>query len=908
LAGPLDGIRVVDLSERSVPAALLGLALADYGATVVRVEPTGGDELRCLDASRVWFRGQQSVTERSVAEPIDGHDAGCDEESLRALCERADIVIDTAQAWVAKRFRYPAPYPAHQVVCVLTAMPIPAADVVAGRVPAAPVYGELAEAQWGFMYVQDGHREAPIYLGWPHAAFGTSWIALSGVLAALWRRLRNGRGQVVTTSLLDGLAALNTQRWVGGGDPPLEPWPAHSSLTRMGDSTMIIALVQCADGEWIQFNSGARGATNRMFEVIGRADLVHPSYELPDAPFVSREVADEFWDALPGIFQQRTAQEWVDLLQPLDISVMPVRAPGAILETDHARRQGLVQVSGGDVQFGIGARFSRTPAAVEGDAPAPGAHNEQFRHLRPLPRAEAPAAPAAVDGPAEVGGPLAGLTVLDLGVHIAGPFTSRLLADLGARVVKVDAEDATVGRTFRGSSVGINRGKRNLVVDLKTHDGQQVLLDLAAQADVVHQNLRNGVMERLGLGARQLLAANPRLVFCQSSGYGNEGPWADLPAWGPLIDATAGMLTRTGGHGRPPMHYATHVDYGGALSTAPHILEALVERERSGSGQAVEHPQLASAMWAMSDAHVLDGVVHETFPLDPEQLGHSATNALYRTADGWITLSCFSEREWRAAVETMGVACSSSYAAVRARRVDKGPEYALLAAAFADRATTDALRMLGAAGVPAAEPTALPAEALDEHGFDALGLVVHYEDPRVGYMFEIGPMVRFSETPTTPHRRPTAALGQHSREILAEFGFAPERIDALVESGVVVQAPPPVRFTPAKRAAITPGQRLLSTTCTTQVVVVHAPRVDVTLFCGGAPMREFSAGTEPDQGDTDAPMTPDPAFSAGTALGKRYEDDATGLVVLVTRAGRGSLSVDDRVLGVMQKQALPSSD
>ena len=101
-AGPLGGIQAVDLSERSLAAALLGLALADYGATVTRIEPAGGDELRSLDASRVWFRGQESVTEG---------DGGCDDESLRALCERADVVIDTAQAWTAKAFRYSSPFP-----------------------------------------------------------------------------------------------------------------------------------------------------------------------------------------------------------------------------------------------------------------------------------------------------------------------------------------------------------------------------------------------------------------------------------------------------------------------------------------------------------------------------------------------------------------------------------------------------------------------------------------------------------------------------------------------------------------------------------------------------------------------------------------------------------------------------
>jgi crotonobetainyl-CoA:carnitine CoA-transferase CaiB-like acyl-CoA transferase len=419
---------------------------------------------------------------------------------------------------------------------------------------------------------------------------------------------------------------------------------------------------------------------------------------------------------------------------------------------------------------------------------------------------------------------------------------------------------------------------------------------------VIHQNLRHGVMDRLGLGAETVLAANPRIVFCQSSGYGNAGPWADLPAWGPLIDATAGLLARTGGAGQPPMHYATHVDYGGALSTAPLILEALVERERSGRGQYVEHPQLASAMWAMSDAHILHGVVHETFALDGRQLGHSAANALYPTADGWITLSCYSEREWRAAITALAAPVTSSFAEARARRVDEGDNYPLLAAAVAELSTAEVLVALGAAGVAAAEPTPMTAEALAEHGFDALGLVVRYEDPRVGDMFEIGQMVRFSETPFS-HTRPTAGLGEHSREILEEFGIAPARIDELLWSGVVGQSAPPERFAAETFAALAPGQRLRSSTCPTQVVVVSAPHTQVVLCCGGAPMRPLTPET-----DADEATAPHPEFAGGSQLGKRYVDESSGVVVLVTRSGRGSLSVGDRRLEVSQRQALPSSD
>jgi crotonobetainyl-CoA:carnitine CoA-transferase CaiB-like acyl-CoA transferase len=236
--------------------------------------------------------------------------------------------------------------------------------------------------------------------------------------------------------------------------------------------------------------------------------------------------------------------------------------------------------------------------------------------------------------------------VLDFGVYMAGPFANRLFADLGARVIKVEEYG---GDPMRGPQLniflGVQRGKESIAVDLKSDAGRRIVHALVKRADVVHNNMRLGAMERLGMGWEQLRALNPRLVYCHSSGYGNSGEWSQLPTFEPLHSAIAGMLSRIGGEDNPPEHYLTHMDYGCGLTSTVMVLAALVERERSGLGQYLEVPQTGAGLLAMSDVHGHREHKSETFPLDHEQRGHAPTNALYRTRDGWVVIACYSERE-----------------------------------------------------------------------------------------------------------------------------------------------------------------------------------------------------------------------------------------------------------------------
>ncbi|MFJ8023536.1 CoA transferase [Streptomyces sp. NPDC096311] len=770
--GPLDGYLIVDLSERSAAAAIAGMVFADYGARVVRVEPPGGDPVRALPAARVWLRGQESVSED-----------GLSEAELAQLCRSADVVIDTAQAWSGKSFAYRPPVPERQVYCLLTAEPARADDVAAGVRPAEPVYGELAEAKYGYMYIQDGIREPPVYVGVPHGVFGAAWLIQIGVLGALYARERTGRGQVLTTSLVDALAFLNNHRWLGGGEPPLEAWPNRSTFTRLGDSRMILAMMECADG-WIQFNTGAKGASNNFFRLLGREDLVDPQTDLnPYSPFPSHEMADEFWEFMPGEFKKRTVQEWWEALSDAGVSTMPLLDPGEALSLEQALVQGIAHETSDGAQFGLPWRFERTPGRVGAPPAEVGAHNSA--HHRPPVRAAARPSEGERQRPSGRG-PLDGVTVLDLGVFIQGPLSMRLLADLGARVIKVE-ETALTGQDIPGHSMGNNRGKESLALDLKSPDGRELVLELAKKADIFHQNQRFGAMDRLGLDYDTVREVNPKLIYCHASGYGNLGPWASLPVFGPMPDALAGAFRRSGGEGNEPVHAVSHADYGAALNGAAGVLAALVERERSGRGQFVETPQFGASMLWICDPYRADGKIVETYPLDAQQRGHAPTNALYRTRDGWLLLACHDEREWAAAQDALGAERRESYVQARGRAFSAEDDNGPLAQAFAALDTAGALACLGEAGVACAEPQFVIPEMLLHTDAAHIGPLVAHRHPVRGEMFDVGRPWRFSAAPDDPPRRPPVP-GEHSRAVLHELGIAPQRIEQLLDNGVVAQA------------------------------------------------------------------------------------------------------------------------
>jgi crotonobetainyl-CoA:carnitine CoA-transferase CaiB-like acyl-CoA transferase len=373
-------------------------------------------------------------------------------------------------------------------------------------------------------------------------------------------------------------------------------------------------------------------------KAVGRDDL---AMEFSNAGMfggdpMTQEVADELWEYLEKTFKTRPTQHWCDLLAKADVCCMPALLPGEALWLKQMEINGLVDIlPDGERRLGKVAKFTRTPMVVGRDAPAPGQHNSILlrnadgngANSRISMRATMP----ATDTPRV--GPLHGIMVLDFGFYMAGPFANRIFADLGARVIKVEEYHGDPMRSPNlGMLLGTHRGKQSIAVDLKSEPGRAVIYELVRRADVVHHNMRAGAMERLGMGYDALSAINPKVVYCHSSGYGNEGPWAMLPTFEPLHSALGGLLTRTGGELNAPRLYLSHMDYGCGLTSATMTVAALVERERSGRGQYIEVPQTGAGLLAISDAHGFEGRLSETFPLDYDQRGHAPSNALYRTS------------------------------------------------------------------------------------------------------------------------------------------------------------------------------------------------------------------------------------------------------------------------------------
>jgi crotonobetainyl-CoA:carnitine CoA-transferase CaiB-like acyl-CoA transferase len=378
-----------------------------------------------------------------------------------------------------------------------------------------------------------------------------------------------------------------------------------------------------------------------------------------------------------------------------------------------------------------------------------------------------------------VSGPLAGVRVVDLTSYVAGSYAAMMLADMGARVVKVES---LAGDSFRElpGFLGWNRGKRSIAVDLKAADGRAVFDRLAVRADVVMENMRPGVADRLGAGWARLSALNPRLVHCSISAFGPTGPDAGRPGFDPLFQAMGGIMALQGFGGPPEYVRIAVTDYYAAALAGQAILAALFARERTGRGQKVE-TSLLQAVLALQSGNVV------FYPNKDPRLREHPTYRLYETADGrWLFLACGNQSFWMKlcqALDLGGLVADPRFASW-ALRIENGEALApLLEARFRERARAEWLAKLAAHDVPCA-PVQTLQEFVEQPAVGRLAMVRQYAHPEVGPLKLMGQPLGFSATPVAdPGPPPT--LGQHTDEILAEAGYDRIEIVDLRRRGVV---------------------------------------------------------------------------------------------------------------------------
>ena len=377
--------------------------------------------------------------------------------------------------------------------------------------------------------------------------------------------------------------------------------------------------------------------------------------------------------------------------------------------------------------------------------------------------------------------PLDGIRVVDYTRLFAGPLCTMTLADLGADVIKVEAPGGDDARHFGPPFLGdegmnfmaLNRGKRSVVLDLKSDEGRAASARLTAAADVVVENFRPGVADRLGIGYEQVAAANPSVVHCSISGFGPAGGENERPALDLILQAVSGVMLRQADEaGTPRLLCVTIADTFAAAQAVQGILAALFVRERTGEGQSVAVSLLEAILTAQAYRIICDPVRLE-FPAWDDTIPYQA----FRTSDGsWIAVAVVSPGTWRALCEAIGepgLADDPRFLTNPLRVENRDALIEILTAKFesADRETW--LRVLAEAGVASA-PVQELRDLMTDPAMLAAGVLTELEHPAAGTIRTLGPGIRLSRTPAQVAAA-APRLGEHTDEVLAELDRAGAR-------------------------------------------------------------------------------------------------------------------------------------
>ncbi|WP_399140946.1 CaiB/BaiF CoA transferase family protein [Streptomyces sp. NBUA17] len=396
---------------------------------------------------------------------------------------------------------------------------------------------------------------------------------------------------------------------------------------------------------------------------------------------------------------------------------------------------------------------------------------------------------------------LEGVRILDLTNVLAGPFAGYQLALQGADVIKVEmpengdlarqlGADRALGEELLGASfLAQNGGKRSLTLNLKAPEGREALLRAVRETDVLLENFRPGVMDRLGVGWKTLRAENPHLVYCAISGFGQTGPLRDRPAYDQIIQGLSGMMSVTGTPGTAPLRAGFPVaDTLGGMAAAYAVAAALVRRGRTGEGAFVDVSMLESALTAMgwvTSNYLISG-------RDPRPMGNenftAAPSGTFRTADGHLNIAANRQQQYTTLCRLVGredLATDPRFTHPADRKTHRDALREEVESALAARSAAEWEEILSDAGVPAARVLSVP-DALALDHLAARGFVhdLPFPDGRDRPLHVLGSPVRVDDEPAAAPV-PPPLLGEHTDEILAELGYTPAEITALREGGAV---------------------------------------------------------------------------------------------------------------------------
>jgi crotonobetainyl-CoA:carnitine CoA-transferase CaiB-like acyl-CoA transferase len=781
-----EGLRVLDFGQGY--GAIPGMILADYGADAVKVEPPGGEFFRGKPAFLQWNRGKKGVI--LDLKTAEGQGAA------QALARRCDVVIENYRPGVASRLGigYEELSKLNPGLVYLSISGFGRK----GKYSNYKGYEGIVAAKTGQDVIQNGYRgDEPHYDAIFKCSFGASFLGLIGVLSALRAKEKFGVGQKVESSLVQANFVYSY-----GGIRAETPELSRRLSSVQGRDPHNVAvgyrIAQCKDGKWIQSGSSA---DPRIFPNMMRALGITEYFDDPrftggSPRFKSDEDRDYLISLIDAAYKKKTLEEWIKLFEEHDAAYGVFMTTQEFMDYPQVRHNGQVieiedpQVGKTD-QIGPLVTFAGQTWQARGPAPLLGQHTEEVLTSVATSAESAPVPiSGASNGPLPEGA-LNGVTILDLAAWAAAPGGPGLLADLGARVIKVEPPDGDPMGRFAGELFfRVNRGKERLAIDLKSPEGRDIIYRLVEKADVLLHNFRPGVPERLGLGYETLRKINPRLVYLYAASFGSSGPDAQRPAFDALISAMAGGEVLQAGEGNPPQQRQS-TDHSALLGVAVAILLGLRARDvTGGQAQSLETTMLSGAGYLLSDDFIrYEGKPPRPVP-DKGQYGLGPLYRLYRAEEDWVFLAVLTGEEWSAFCDAAGRSSwkeDQHFKTKESRSAHKEELVALLEPLFKERPARDWEEILQAQNVPCV----VASETWSDFVFDAWDggsdrAITTFTYPGVGAVRQPGQNVDLLKTPGTVGVCQTT--GASTPALLAEIGYPPAQIEELRDRKIVAWA------------------------------------------------------------------------------------------------------------------------
>jgi crotonobetainyl-CoA:carnitine CoA-transferase CaiB-like acyl-CoA transferase len=774
-------MRVLDLTDEA--GVFAGRILVGLGADVVRPEPPGGDPMRR------WPDGDVAFAHWNAGK----HAATVDTEALVELAGRADVLVEstvsgTTSRWGLDRDDLQRRFPklVHVVVTPFG---------LTGPRSAWKGSDMIGSAAGGMMWMS-GRPDGPPMVPPREQAFHLAGAnAAIGALLGLAARRRTGLGQVVDVSVQECVASTleyGALLYIHRGEVHRRDASRYPHVPHR--------LFRARDG----FVAGGYGGSPRMWtdlvawmaEHAAAAGLDGPEWADGGVRFAARDRIDEVVEAFTQGFGRREFAEeaerrrlpWASVDGPPDLAGNPqLNARGFFVEVEVGPSVrpdiGFAVRAGGPL--GSPLRVDETPG--------------------PWPEAVTAAAPSPQSAPA-----LRGVRVLDLTWVLAGPYATKILADHGADVIKVESRHRPDPTRFSGSMHlthgdgdgppdpdrsgyfnNFNRNKRGIALNLRTAEGLALLTRLVPHCDVIVENFSAGLLERWGLGFDDLRALRPDVILVRMAGMGQTGPWRDRVTYADALAAAAGITAETGSSAEDPVGVAFGLgDMVAAVHAVAGTLEALDRRDRTGEGREIDLSQL-EAMASHTGTALLESECGiPSLSYDGNRHPRMAPHRAYPSAgeDRWVAIAVATDDEWRSLCSATGrrdLADDARFATLPDRKANEDELDAVVGEWTRGRSHVEAAELLQSAGVAAA-PVEDGRDLVDgdEH-LRARGFYVELAHPAAGPTVHEGVAVRLGATPGGVVR-PAPLLGEHTAEVLTELlGMSQSEIDDLVAAGVL---------------------------------------------------------------------------------------------------------------------------